>query len=370
MGRNRGVKKTGWLLPLLLAGLLAAGCSSSDKAETSAAADVMPQAGAAASNEMANASKVVVMDQSSAGQAAAGKDQAGNGQGGGLNSATGATAAGTAIPPEGVIRKLIYKANLTMKVKDYSQAQAEIRDLTALAGGYIVQFSENSSTREQGGQFVLKIPSGGFSSFLKDLEKIPHLQIQHSMQAQDVSEEYVDLEARLKAKQIQEGRYLDFMQKASKTDDLVAFSNQLGKVQEEIEQIKGRMRFIDQNVAYSTVEIRVYQPDGPIDPLQEEEEARGVLGRAWKAMSASLGFLSSLGQGLLVTAAALLPVILVLSVIGVPAGLLYRKAKRKRAAEQEQERQKRLGYNRILTGDSPERQDTGKSDSGRQDPNR
>lgn len=78
---------------------------------------------------------------------------------------------------EGFNRKLIYKANLVMPVKDYAAAQTQLRDFVALSGAYILQFSENMNTGEKGGSFTIKVAANGFVSLLDGLEKIsPSLQ--------------------------------------------------------------------------------------------------------------------------------------------------------------------------------------------------
>ncbi|MDF2926413.1 MAG: hypothetical protein K0R57_5327 [Paenibacillaceae bacterium] len=321
---------------LVLAGLilavmlgLAAGCSSNDKSESSS----MSQVSVAAEAESLSNKSLAGADFSK--NIVSAKDQYGQETGAGSSADNAASPSAAANPgfsiggadSEGINRKLIYKGNLTMKVKNYSEAQSEIRNMVTLSGGYILQFSENSTNHEEGGQFVLKIPSSGFSSFMNDIEKIPHTSLQRSVQAQDVSEEYVDLEARLKVKQVLEARYLEFMQNAAKTEDLVTYTNELGKVQEIIEQTKGRMRYIDQNVAYSTVEIRVYQPEGRAAAGGESGSGH-VLDRAKDAMGKSFDVLSAFGQGLIVWIAALLPVIVILSILGIPVWLWYRKRKK------------------------------------------
>lgn len=113
----------------------------------------------------------------------------------------------------GLNKKLIYKANLNMEVEDYGKAQTEIRNLVTMANGYIIEFNENMSQYEQGGTFILKVPASGFSPFLNKLEQVKHESLQRSIQGQDVSEEYVDLESRLKAKQLMEAQYTEFMKK-------------------------------------------------------------------------------------------------------------------------------------------------------------
>ena len=62
----------------------------------------------------------------------------------------------------------------------------------------------------------MKVPANGFSSFIDRLENIAHESLQRSIEGQDVTEEYIDLESRLKAKQIMEEQYVAFMKKRPK----------------------------------------------------------------------------------------------------------------------------------------------------------
>jgi hypothetical protein len=243
----------------------------------------------------------------------------------GLEGQVGFTAANLT---ESWDRKVIFKGSLTMEVPDYAAAQTEINNLVTLASGYVLQFSENQSTAEKSGNYVIKVPANGFSSFIRDLEKIKTVSdIRHNIQGQDVSEEYVDLSSRLKAKQVVEARLLAFMEKAAKTDELLAFSNELGNVQEAIEQIKGRMRFLDQNVAMSTVEIRLYQQGAA--KLDAAPIGDSTLTKTKNALKASVHALKVIAQGLIIFVAAVLPVLVVLAIIGIPLIIVLRKRARK-----------------------------------------
>ncbi|WP_251407239.1 MULTISPECIES: DUF4349 domain-containing protein [Paenibacillus] len=223
----------------------------------------------------------------------------------------------------GMNKKLIYTANVVMQVDDYSKAQSEIRNQVTLAGGYIVDFSENRSLEEQGGTITIKVPSTGFSSFLEQLEKLDHKSLQRSIQGQDVSEEYVDLESRLKVKEAMEARYLKFIDEATKTSQLVEYVNELERIQTEIEQIKGRMRYLDSNVSFSTVEIRLYQPD--VKLLQNaSQEKSPLLERAGKALNGSIQVVSTMLEWLVVVLAGAVPVIVIAGIIFAIVWLLQR----------------------------------------------
>ncbi|QUL53087.1 DUF4349 domain-containing protein [Paenibacillus tritici] len=344
-----------YLLCLLVMAVVLSGCGAADRDSNSAAPlanSLTSESEADGSTDSVPAAKEV--SEESANTAGAVNDQAGQ-QGGGANPAVPKPGAeqqadasagftGTDVVA-GLNKKLIYKANLNMEVPDYGAAQTEVRNMITLAGGYIIEFSENMSEYEQGGTFVLKVPASGFSSFLNNLEKVKHDVLQRSIQGQDVSEEYVDLESRLKAKQLMETQYIDFMKKATKPADLVQFANQLGAIQEQIEQIKGRMRYIDQNVSFSTVELRLYQTEESLAVTQTK--AQGPLAeRASEALKSSMKALSVMFQWLVVVLAAALPVLIVGGVVAAIVLWLRRSLKRRAQVQSEQMRQNNRELNR------------------------
>lgn len=321
--------KTWWLALALFAALaLAAGCGSSQE-DSSASAG---QADAKMSN-IAPAEEPLVAEETKSEMAADTSAE--------IGSVSDKESIGGGSPPiaadaDGLNRKLIYRANLTMEVEDYNKAQTDLRNLIHLSGGYILQFADNKSTSELGGSFTVKIPSGGFMSFINEMEKIKHIDFQRSMQGTDVTEEYVDLEARLKAKKVVEARLLAFMEKATGADDLVRFSSELGAVQEEMERIQGRIRYLDQNVALSTIELRMYQRLEPASA--QSKDGQPFWERMTGTMQSSTEFVFDFLQRLVLFIAGALPVLAILAVFGLPAYWIVRKSRtnRKNHAQNDQ----------------------------------
>jgi hypothetical protein len=232
-----------------------------------------------------------------------------------------------AVTDAGMNRKVIYKAQVTMKVTGFESADEKLRDAIHLSGAYILNFSNSMNPNEKGATYVIKVPADGFSSFIEQLRKIQK-DMQLQMEGSDVTEEYVDLDARLQAKKTVEARLLAFMDKAKGSDDLVRFSSELANVQEQIEQIKGRMRYLDQNVAFSTVSLRIYE--GTADLASQEGKPERLGERLTAALTGSARALGEFGQALLVFIAALLPVAVVAAVIGVPVYAAVRGRRRAR----------------------------------------
>lgn len=149
----------------------------------------------------------------------------------------------------------------------------------------------------------------------------------------------------MKAKQLMEAQYTEFMKKATKSTDLVAFANELGSIQESIEQIKGRMRYINQNVSFSTVELRVYQTDESI-AVKEKKEQGPLLERASDALNGSLNALSVMFQWIVVILAGALPILIGAAII-LAIVLVSRKNIRERREQQtERIRQRNKELNR------------------------
>ncbi len=94
---------------------------------------------------------------------------------------------------------------------------------------------------------------------------------QRNVSGSDVSEEYVDLESRLKSKRTVESRLLEFMQKATTTEDLLKISSDLARVQEEIEQITGRIKYLDNQVDYSTIIITINENNINVPELTNKD---------------------------------------------------------------------------------------------------
>ncbi|WP_219836345.1 DUF4349 domain-containing protein [Paenibacillus sp. R14(2021)] len=316
---------------LLMLAWMLAGCSASNSdssnmksangdmihTESSSAAEAPA---AASMNDGAAADKAA---NNSTSDASAADAEAGNGAG-----TSGADSGISTGGETDIARKIIYKGNVVMEVEAYDKAQTSLRNLIHLSGGYLLNFADQKTDAERGGTFTIKVPAAGFDSFLSELGKIKHVSYESSANGTDVTEEYVDLAARLKARQVVEARLLAFMENATKTADLLQISKQLGDVQTEIEQIKGRMRYLDKNVAFSTIELRMYQTTD-VSAMTKETKT-GFGSRLLNAITGSSRVIYDGVQGLVIFLAGAIPVLAVLAVIGIPSYVIIRGFLRKR----------------------------------------
>ncbi len=308
-----------WLaaLTVIIAAVLMAGCQAADSdsagnGNSSAAADMGM---GKESKEMGKSlSNLSVADQSSAiGEAASG------------GSEEGMVAAGSSVlgnvagisGEEAFNGKIIYSASVRMRVEDVGATGTELRELIQSSGGYMLGFSDSRNNGDIGSVYTIKVPAQGFMPFVDRLEAMPNVEFQRDISGKDVSEEYVDLESRLKARRLVEDRLLGMMEKATKADDLLKFSSQLAEVQEQIEQITGRIRYLDANVAYSTIELRVYQLDQKIaTAFDMDEKSLGT--RLADTLTGSAEGVWKGVQYLLIFLVGALPVLAVLAIVAIP----------------------------------------------------
>lgn len=175
------------------------------------------------------------------------------------------------------------------------------------------------------GSIRIRIPQKYFQSFLHDAEGQAVEVIQRNITGQDVTEEYVDLESRLKSKKVVEERLLTFMKKANKTEDLLKISADLASVQEEIETIEGKLKFLENQTAFSTVNIMLHEykvvvPNIDKDNLNTWEKTK-------KQFMKSINTLIAVVSWLVVFVIGNFPILIIISAIGL---LLYLYIKKRR----------------------------------------
>ncbi len=158
-------------------------------------------------------------------------------------------------------RLVIKTATISCEVTNYDEALGQIQKIVAQFGGYIIfsttQVHENNV---KSGSVSLRIDAKHFDTALQEIKKSARKVETESIQGNDVTEEFYDLTARLENKRKAEKRYQEILASAKTTKDILEVEQALTNVREEIERMEGRKRYLEDQIALSTITINLHEP--------------------------------------------------------------------------------------------------------------
>lgn len=225
-------------------------------------------------------------------------------------------------------RKVIYNAELELRVRNYTEIQEKLEAKAVSYGGYIVQSQTSRFENEQlSGTMVFRIPQKNFQAFLHDTEGIAEAVTNRNVSGQDVTEEFVDLESRLRSKKTVEARLLTFMEEAEKTEDLLKISADLAGIQEEIEQLEGRKKYLQNQTDYSTVTVSMKENNVLVPKIDQED--LNTWQKVKKQLAVNINVLLAFLSGIVVLVAGNLPILILAGLLSASFYIPWRKKKRK-----------------------------------------
>lgn len=157
-----------------------------------------------------------------------------------------------------VKKKIIKDGSISIKTKNIDVCKKSIESLVKKLGGYMD--SEYLQNNDEGVTYELKvrIPANNFEAMLSGLESGKDEIKNKNIQARDVTEEYVDIATRLTSKKLYLKRYQELLSRASTIKDILEIEEQIRAIQEEIESKEGRLKYLDDQVAFSSLHIELY----------------------------------------------------------------------------------------------------------------
>ncbi len=155
--------------------------------------------------------------------------------------------------------KIIYTADIRFQVQDIATSYSKIKALTSRYNGYLASDNLYQNDFEKNQNFTVRVPALAFDSLLKELEGESIFTQNKTISANDVTDQFVDIEARLKTKKELEQRYLSILRQASKVSDILEVEQKLAEIREEIEAQEGRLKLLQDQVTYSTINLSIYQ---------------------------------------------------------------------------------------------------------------
>jgi len=148
-------------------------------------------------------------------------------------------------------RMLIWSANLTLELRDLTEGITKAVEIAEQFGGYVEYKSEGG---ERSGSVRMRIPADRFRSAVGALEGLGEV-TRKSVSGQDVTEQYADIEARLKTKKELRDRLQQLLAKAKDVKDVIAIETELNRIQSDLDSMEARMRVLKGQVDYATVDV-------------------------------------------------------------------------------------------------------------------
>jgi len=166
-------------------------------------------------------------------------------------------------------RKIIRNGNLTIEVNSPAEVQRKIASIAESHQGFVVtseatQRTTDDRTRpEMTVNLVVRVPAAQFDQTMNEIRATSQRIIQEKTSGQDVTEEFMDLEARIKNQKALETQFIEIMKRAGKVEDALSVQRELAEVRTEIEKLEGRRRFLENQSSLSTITVTM-QPPTPI----------------------------------------------------------------------------------------------------------
>jgi hypothetical protein len=159
-------------------------------------------------------------------------------------------------------RKIIRNGEFTLETKNPIEDQRKLAAIAESLGGFVVtsEFQQSATQSTSTVNVIVRVPAANFQKATDEIRKTGIRVLHEKLSGKDVTEEFVDLEARLRAQKALEAQYLEIMKRASKISDVLEVQQKLTEVRTQIEQQEGRRRYLENQSALSTINISLQTP--------------------------------------------------------------------------------------------------------------
>jgi hypothetical protein len=259
-----------------------------------------------------------------AGEAPAAEEEAGGSVGKGVAASQDAGPAPGSVPAIGP--RVIQTASLNVSVPRgrFEETVDEARSIAVRLGGFVV-----SSTASQGrerrlvsGSLVIRLPARSYADAMRSLAGLGRVEARDES-GQDVSQEFVDLEARARHLRAVETQLLELLDRADTVAAALAVQSQLNQVQLELEQARGRLQYLEDQVSFATISLALHER---LPAAAKGDNGAWGIVEAWR--TAGHGFVTVIGW-MFIAAATAAPALVLLAL----AFLIGRRIARRRFVE-------------------------------------
>ena len=250
----------------------------------------------------------------------------------GARGETGSLDEGAVAQPLPEESMIIYTGDISIVVADTEAAATDIEALATGMGGRVVSSSfYQSSQGALAGSITIRVPVERFDEAMNRIQEMAVEVRRADRSSEDVTEEYVDLQARLENLEATADRVRSFLDQAGTVEEALAVNQELSRLEEEIEAYKGRIQFLENRADFSTITVNL-TPDELAQPIEVGGWRLG--GAAREAVEALLGALQGVARILVWIVVFVLPLaIIILLPLAIIIRLVLRRMGRRSQRE-------------------------------------
>lgn len=185
-------------------------------------------------------------------------------------------------------RKIITTADISMEVKSIETAYQQLTAMATRSGGYVSDSSYSVGyDNAKSGNITLRVPQPGYEAIISSLKTIGVVESEN-ISGNDVTEEYVDLKARLENKKRVELRFTEILDSAKNITEILEVEKELAQVREEVERLTGRINYLANMTSLATITLTIHEPYGTApERTPDKWIASKVFKSAWKSFHES-----------------------------------------------------------------------------------
>jgi hypothetical protein len=175
----------------------------------------------------------------------------------GASSSSDAAILGVPLPPQTIDQQIIRTATIQFTAKDVVGTQNSIWNLASELGGNVLTSNATGADDTVRAEIAFRVPSDRFKEALDRLRGYAVKVNQEQSSAQDITEDYVDLQARQRNLEATVAQFQSLLAKATTVDDTLKVQVQLNNAQSDLERVKGKLNYYDQRTAFSTISATI-----------------------------------------------------------------------------------------------------------------
>jgi archaellum component FlaC len=217
-------------------------------------------------------------------------------------------------------RMIIYTGYISLETNDIDGTIAMIRSLADRYGGYVASSNKYMYDEEVRAEIVIRVPKDKFHAAIQEIESYGKV-LNENVNSEDITQQYIDLKARLSNLQHQEKRLLEILELAKNVDEILAIEKELERVRGEIESLQGQINYLERNVEMSIISINLTKPKPSFKPPSMN----------WgEVLETALTGLFTVLKGLIILAISTIPI----TIIGIIGYHIYKERRKKEVEKQ------------------------------------